>query len=439
VSEIKKLSGTSWNEKRIKTYIEDKIECSEKYILRDNEDVVNIKNLYEGASFRIRLSTIEFEEKSLILCDQFVPFDLLDVSPYEYKLIDSKGNKFSKMDKDYDKEKFFPFYYLKQELLESDKLKSLPNARIVLPTFDLSAWMKLHDFKIDDSIIVKIIDIEKHIFELNYESSLDCKKDVFLVRENEKNLSQVMQEILRDELLNIPELFLEAILKLNIDLTKPFMQFFKEYIIRSEIFSLATFSGEPIIVAEDSLFIKRFGSQESLPEIDDDDYDLDYMLETLQIPYTKNFIFAYMRCMIAGSPEGYIPEDLLEILFYENENFFESDSEQSFFINELNEMAEIADDMEADKPLSGKQLFLLNNLIDKKIRIAEIKAKSNLPDSEIMNISALTELFELELHVDDIIDKILDKPQLPKSDITFAYNLIENVTELLAKFLDTSE
>ncbi len=433
--EVKKLSGSKWNTKQIKNFIEklliENYDYSD-YLIKENGKLCRKAFLFAKTKFKIKLTEKEIEEKQLVIGHRFIPFISNNTLLKDIILFDSNGKKIKKIKQNInfaDVETYLSFY----DLAQITYLQDVEGETVIASCFDLNQWFDENEFTPYDYIQIQVLDFYKSEFKIEKIESRDynTKKLVFDKRDTE--LENAILEIIQTE--DMPsvvyQLLFYAYAELNMETIKETGSPLSIFINTSEKFNLENISGIPFLVKEGTTLHERFAEVE-LPE-PGKAKNLNGIFRELGYSFSENFVIALIIQQI--KTKGKINIDKIISIILKTEYDFINQKQAKNFEKAFNKVLKTTIKKWTNIRINKYVLWLLEISIDiqkntnKLLRATDKFLNTNPHLVESFDYSILDTYRPIELSAEEMITFIVEsKAKIPAKE---AKKIAEQLADVL--------
>ena len=371
VKEIKKLSKTNWNKKRIRTDFEKRLNKDmefSNYVIKADKTICCRLELFKNTKFKIKLTNEEFNEKRLYIGHRFIPFIDNDFFPNEIILLDENNKKIVQKKELLDFSishkyvSFFNMHFVSAiEEFEKDKIN--------LTYFDLTGWFKTQSFKINDLVLITTLDIKNKKYRISKITKKEHIRNKLLIKNKDIELEENISKVINiGNLELISDTLFKAFAESSVDLIEEPGSPIATLINESENFSVNESSRNPILLDKDkSLF-------DYLDEIDKPTIEhgkaksMEGILKELGNGFSINFIQSLMILQLKNKGQV-VDDDIFKVLFKEGKPAFFNQKQFDNFLNAYEKIANSTINTWIDIKLDKYFLELMDKLTKIQIKV----------------------------------------------------------------------
>ncbi len=436
VEEVKKLSGSKWNNKQIKKQIEklliENYDYSD-YLIKENGKLCKKAFLFAKTKFKIKLTEKEIEEKQLIIGHRFIPFISNNTLLKDIILFDSKGKKIKQKKQNIhfsEVEIYFSFY----DLAQITYLQDIEGESVITSCFDLNQWFDENEFTAYDYIQIQVVDFYKNEFKIEKIKSRDYNTQKLVFDKRDTELENAIIEIIQTEETPsvVYQLLFYAYAEFNRETITETGSPLSIFINTSEKFNLENISGIPFLIKEGTTAHERFAEME-IPEAGKSK-DLNGIFRELAYSFSENFVIALIIQQI--KTKGKIDIDKIISIILKSEYDFINQKQAENFEKAFNKVLKNTIKKWTNIKINKNVFWLLEISIDiqkntnRLLRATDkfLSANPNLVDS--FDYSILDPYRPIEMSAEEMITFIIEnKAKIPEKDAKKIAEQLANVLE----------
>lgn len=441
--EVKKLSGTKWDIKRIETNIEkilaENIEGRE-YIIKETGEIIKKDELFANTKFYIKQTEKEVNEKMLIIGHRFIPFISETFYPDEIVLLDSKNKALKQKTQKMHFEEailFFSFFDIEQITY----LQEIEGEYLFVSYFDLKQWSKENNFTKHDYIQIQVVNINKKEYKIEKIEGREFNTQTFILEQRDKKLENAILATIREEEIptTVSRMLFTAYVSFGEEKITETGSPLAQLINKSDVLNLENYTGVPFIVEAGLTVHDKFADMK-MPEAGKSK-DLNGIFYELGYSFSEDFVIALIIQQLK-TKEKIDANEILSVVLRTELGFINEKQAINFdkaFNKVLSKTIKEWENIKIDK-FVFKLLEIcidIEKTTNKLLRATDKFLFENPDIIETFDYSMLEPFKPIEMTAEELIHFIIEsKAKLPTIDIKKISNQLEDVLKKIKTEVD---